>query len=61
MPVSGQTTYPARGETAAPVPPAVAPTPGGDTPIVAVLGRGDIAVQGRGIIDVPGCTTVEVL
>ena len=54
---SAQTTYPsASTATAYPVPP-----PAASTALVGVLGRGDIPIQGRGIVDVVGCTTVEVL
>jgi hypothetical protein len=55
---SAQTTYPsASTATAYPVPPAAAAGEGR----VGVLGRGDIPIQGRGIVDVPTCITVEVL
>jgi hypothetical protein len=30
-------------------------------PLIGVLGAGDIVIEGRGIIDVPNCITVEVL
>ena len=30
-------------------------------PLIGVLGRGDIVIEGRGIVDVPNCITVEVL
>jgi hypothetical protein len=30
-------------------------------PLVSVLGRGDIVIEGRGIVDVPDCVTVGVL
>jgi hypothetical protein len=30
-------------------------------PLLGVLGRGDIVIQGRGIVDVPNCIIVEVL
>ena len=30
-------------------------------PLIGVLGAGDIVIEGRGIVDVPNCTTVEVL
>jgi hypothetical protein len=54
---SAQTTYPsASTATAYPVPPpAVADV------LVGVLGRGDIPIEGRGIVDVPNCIIVEVL
>lgn len=29
--------------------------------VVSVLGRGDIQIQGRGIVEVSGCIDVEVL
>jgi len=55
---STQTTYPsASTATAYPVPPPAAAS----TALVDILGRGDIPIQGRGIVDVVGCTTVEVL
>jgi hypothetical protein len=54
---SAQTTYPsASTATAYPVPP-----PTASTALVGVLGRGDIAIEGRGIVDVPNCINVEVL
>lgn len=56
---SAQTTYPsASTPTAYPVPPPAAAAGEGR---VGVLGRGDIPIQGRGIVDVPTCITVEVL
>lgn len=62
MPVSGQTSHPATGQTAAPAPPTQSQAASSEeTPIVAKLGRGDIAIDGRGIFNVPGCITVEVL
>jgi len=30
-------------------------------PLVSVLGRGDIVIEGRGIVNVPDCVTVGVL
>jgi len=30
-------------------------------PLIGVLGRGDIVIEGRGIVDVPNCITVEKL
>jgi hypothetical protein len=30
-------------------------------PLLGVLGRGDIVIEGRGIVDVPNCIIVEVL
>jgi hypothetical protein len=54
---SAQTTYPsASTATAYPVPP-----PTASTALVDILGRGDIPIQGRGIVDVVGCITVGVL
>ena len=52
---SAQTSSPSTA-TAYPVPPAAA-----GAEIVGVLGRGDIPIQGRGIVNVPQCITVEVL
>ena len=52
---SAQTSSPSTA-TAYPVPP-----PAASTALVGVLGRGDIPIQGRGIVNVPQCITVEVL
>jgi hypothetical protein len=52
---SAQTSSPSTA-TAYPVPP-----PTASTALVGVLGRGDIPIQGRGIVNVPHCITVEVL
>jgi hypothetical protein len=30
-------------------------------PLIGVLGRGDIVIEGRGITDVPNCVTTEAL
>lgn len=56
---SAQTSSPSPSTaTAYPVPPPTAEAGGGR---VGVLGRGDIPIQGRGIVNVPQCITVEVL
>ena len=53
---SAQTSSPSTA-TAYPVPPPAA----AGAEIVGVLGRGDIPIQGREIVNVPQCITVEVL
>jgi hypothetical protein len=54
---SAQTSSPST-TTAYPVPP---PTAAAGAGLVGVLGRGDIPIQGREIVNVPQCITVEVL
>lgn len=53
---SAQTSSPSTA-TAYPVPP---PAAVADV-LVGVLGRGDIVIEGRGIVNVPQCINVEVL